>query len=735
MASTPLGRGVAVCIAAASLLVAFPGASAEAISPRLEAQQRHTAERLAALEQVISFERAQLVMMEVDGQAEESLMVATTIDGVQQVLDLQPFSVRDANYEVLEQLADGSLVPVDPGPVTTYRGRLAGVLESTVAASLLDDGLHAMVVMPDGDRVWIEPVGDALPDTKFGLYVVYRTGDVLPFDASCGMDEALLGREMEVHNHDEMLVGQSEGGVAGSVCIAQLACDADFEYFQDYGSTTAVQNRINSVINAMNVQYEAQVGLTHQITTIIVRSSSNDPYTSSDSTTLLCQFITEWTNNQGGITRDVAQLFTGRNISGSVIGQAADIGDICNANGCCNCGQFGTDGSYCFVESDFNGNFSCATDLSAHELGHLWNASHCNCPGNTMNPGITCANSFSSGTISSIISYRNTLGCLDGACGTPTGPNNDHCADAFIVGNGVFPYTTLNADTDGPANPTGMCNDFGENQTHHDVWFRYQATCTGDLTVSTCNDIHGAGAPSYDTDMVLYGPYSSQAAISCSGSSLSANLIACNDDDPVNPCGTGEPYSSTIEASVTAGQWYVIRVGGWAAGEQGNGFLSVNCVGTAPVAQPIPYTNLVVVRGTTVSGGTAQLSDSDNNDYVIRSQQFNATQQATFYVRMQAPATTAQELNLYLELSYSGTQPNTKTKVQIRDWANGGWDKLETITLTTTDQQKAYLNLQIPSDYIRSTNRDVRVRLITTRGNTTQQFDVSVDRLQVTVVP
>ena len=43
--------------------------------------------------------------------------------------------------------------------------------------------------------------------------------------------------------------------------------------------------------------------------------------------------------------------------------------------------------------------------------------------------------------------------------------------------------------------------------------------------------------------------------------------------------------------------------------------------------------------------------------------------------------------------------------------------------------------LDLPSDYIRSTNRDVRVRILTTRGNTTLPFEVRVDHVEVSVVP
>ena len=81
--------------------------------------------------------------------------------------------------------------------------------------------------------------------------------------------------------------------------------------------------------------------------------------------------------------------------------------------GGCDGGRFGTFGSYCLSQSDFSRNFSCVTDLTAHELGHLWGAFHCDCPANTMNPGITCSNTFSAGSIRSIVDYRDTRECVD----------------------------------------------------------------------------------------------------------------------------------------------------------------------------------------------------------------------------------------------------------------------------------------------------------------------------------
>ncbi len=312
------------------------------------------------------------------------------------ILDLAPHSVRSADrYEVLVDTGGGVLVPAAPGAVNTYRGVQLDAPGSLVAASVDPRGVTALIQTADGERFWLEPFD--------GVHILYNDNDVLDPGGTCGFNPKAepIARAMPMDG------GAAAG--AGQVCVTELGIDADFEYFQDWGSVAGVEARVNQIINAMNVQYEEDVQITHEITAIIVRTSGGAPYTSTNPGTLLNQFRNEWLNNQGLIPRDVAHLFTGKNLQGSTIGIAWAIGSICsNAS------------SYCLSQSDFNGNFACATDLSAHELGHLWDGSHCSCPGFTMNPSITCANEFSNGTINSIIAYRNTRPCLD--CGVINPP-------------------------------------------------------------------------------------------------------------------------------------------------------------------------------------------------------------------------------------------------------------------------------------------------------------------------
>ncbi len=376
--------------------------------------------------------------------------VPLQIDGVDHLLILRPYSVRAEGYRLLTQVEDGSIVEADPGAVRTVRGELLGLSGSRLAGALLDDGLHVRLEMPWGDVWWIEPIGGRVAGAGLDDHVLYRESDVLETGHVCGVD--LLP---DARLYADYIGGKGDGdsGPRAALQIAELACDADYEYYLDWGSVAAVENRINTLINTMNQQYETEVGISHAITTILVRTSSNQPYTSTDATTLLYSFRDEWNANHGNIQRDTAHLFTGKEIDGGTIG-IAWVGVVCNLSY-----------AYGVVQSDFNSNYASATDLSAHELGHNWSADHCNCTSNTMNPYITSANTFHVvDTRPEIESFRDSRSCLTdggpadtGACCVDTSCSIETEVDCLGIG-GVWQGANTDCSNDPCAPQTEITN-------------------------------------------------------------------------------------------------------------------------------------------------------------------------------------------------------------------------------------------------------------------------------------
>lgn len=153
-----------------------------------------------------------------------------------------------------------------------------------------------------------------------------------------------------------------------------------------------------------------------------------------------------------------------------------------------------------------------------------------------------------------------TLSISGPACG-PSGPANNICSAATVIGNGSFAGTTVNATNDGNA----TC---GASTTTRDVWYSYTATCTGVLTVNTCT------AASYDSVISVH--------TGCPGTT--SNQLSCNDDSSTGACAGSTRSYLTI--NVTAGTNYKIRVSGY-NGASGTFTLRTVC-GTGPASTGCP---------------------------------------------------------------------------------------------------------------------------------------------------
>lgn len=144
---------------------------------------------------------------------------------------------------------------------------------------------------------------------------------------------------------------------------------------------------------------------------------------------------------------------------------------------------------------------------------------------------------------------------------SPQGGGNDDCTTPQMIGDGPTEYSTIGNTTDGLAHQACMF----DGQTYHDDWFTYIATCTGDLTISTCNNA------AYDTDLVIYTGYH---PVDWTCPPRDGPMLGCNDDGL--DCNN---YSSEVTVQVTTGQWLTIRVGGWNDGDMGTATVTLTCDG------------------------------------------------------------------------------------------------------------------------------------------------------------
>jgi len=205
--------------------------------------------------------------------------------------------------------------------------------------------------------------------------IMYRMSDTTStWDlGSCALELPSVGFNMEGHaRHHESLNDYvtlsshlREAATAGQLKKLDIALVADYEYYQEHGSHSAAD--MQSIINQIDGIYQAELGITIQVTATVIYTTPADPFTgTSDPVSLLQEFSNYKSQATSTVrTADLAHLFTNRDIQGNVIG-IAWLGTLCHST-------YGTGLSQDFI----NENKSLVL-LTAHEIGHNLNAPHDN---------------------------------------------------------------------------------------------------------------------------------------------------------------------------------------------------------------------------------------------------------------------------------------------------------------------------------------------------------------------
>lgn len=343
----------------------------------------------------------EVVTMDVPKDLLESFETEFSFEGMSYTMELSQHSIRSDDFRFYTTDVTGRLVHTVAPASRTYRGTIDGLEGSQVSASLSESGQLSALILLDEETTWeISPLSEVIEDADDRDYIVFDSLDVELPDFTCGVEDDGHG-----HNHVHPDLG---GGTIAALQFAEIALDADYEMYQKNGSSeNATIADLEDIMAGVDLIYQRDCEIGYIITTIIVRTSEPDPYTSTNPGTLLGQFQNHWNGNHQNIQRDVAHLFTGKNLNGGVIG-VAYLSVIC---------QIGS--AYGLSESRFTGNRNSRIGLTAHELGHNWSAPHCD--GNS-NCRIMCSGlggcsrdltKFAPVSINRIVNYKNGRGCLD----------------------------------------------------------------------------------------------------------------------------------------------------------------------------------------------------------------------------------------------------------------------------------------------------------------------------------
>jgi hypothetical protein len=377
---------------------------------------------------------------------------------------------------------DRGEVDVPVPPPSTYKGSIKGVPNSQVRL-LIQVDLFFGYIRRGTDYLFIEPLLKYSPEAQAGQLVVYHESDIQPgFEGLCGA--------AALHNVGLQLSGPQMIGKSSFVAdvadvtfrFLQVATDADYDMFlapAPHGGT-GTNTYILGIMNQLDGIYRTNLNIGVIITFQNVYATSNNPYTSNDTSTLLGQFVTTWTTNHTGVTRDVAHLFTGKTLNGNIVG-AAYLSTACNKSY-----EYG-------VTTDTT---SFTVKIVAHEIGHNLGASHDDqdpapllpCPGDGM---LMCAsvqpsglNQFSQKTIDATAAYiaaASTSSCLAPLWGAPIIITNP-------ATNVQTSMATLNATVDPNGISTTVAFQYGSTVTNGSP--AYGSTTADQAAGSGTDDIY-----------------------------------------------------------------------------------------------------------------------------------------------------------------------------------------------------------------------------------------------------
>lgn len=423
-----------------------------------------------------------------EGWEPAETLIDVQIDGAMVTLRLQPRPLQASDPVVMVQHEDGRLERYMQLPSNLYTGAVDNHPDSWVRASFRNGKLHATIQMSATSSWRIQPLSDVTRGGDESLHMVWNADNPGPApEGRCGVEDEPAAQVAGVH------IGQAAGVVAdvpantavpvtengqaneprtrpllermrsqaaqgdeadaseiaavGNPWDAMLAVDVDCYIYNNYDNVQDTVDFVYQVIGEANARYQQRFGYDHLVTHILVRiGCTPDPYETANPDAagemLAAMRNDVWTMNNP-VPRNIAMLFTGRNLDGTTIGLAYQ------PSACSNLSNVSTDprynGGHCLIEADWTIFNDGRYTVAKHELGHTWGASHacgscCNGDQCSVMCATVCATTnsdFLSTSISQINAFRSTATC------------NAHLGDVWYV-DARNPYSIPNGNANHP---------------------------------------------------------------------------------------------------------------------------------------------------------------------------------------------------------------------------------------------------------------------------------------------
>ncbi|MEP6639986.1 MAG: M12 family metallo-peptidase, partial [Chloroflexota bacterium] len=157
--------------------------------------------------------------------------------------------------------------------------------------------------------------------------------------------------------------------LTNTVYYASVAVETDYEYYARFGAVAPATQYVADLFAAVSAIYQRDVKVVLQVNYLSLWTTAADPWTATDSSGALNEYVSYWQTNRTSVPRSTAHMLSMRSLGGGI----AYLTQICGGYG------YG-------VSGNLNGTFSTTNPglywdimVVSHELGHNFSSPHTQC--------------------------------------------------------------------------------------------------------------------------------------------------------------------------------------------------------------------------------------------------------------------------------------------------------------------------------------------------------------------